>query len=311
MMFMQKYLALGFLFLMVACSNSNDHSGIATSNVIGESESFYLRLIELIETASKNGEMSDELMQKIFSVYDEKLLYNSGSNCLNPFMECVKVHQDLLRIMKKSPEKVVQNFRYLQDDFLHELRMLKKCKMNEYHDCLTVSRMLENAYLKFLLFHFAQNKDFYEKRIADAIKKSSFSTAIAAALQLKMFGISPQRLMEAPKIRFLRKNPGKILQLWLTGCCGTVYMEFLYVDERGEIHKTSFPQQCKNQCVIADDSSRIAILAAEGSKFFGWNENKSTIEFSTINGIAYFEFDSKNMRWIEVEAGQALARKSR
>jgi hypothetical protein len=116
--------------------------------------------------------------------------------------------------------------------------------------------------------------------------------------------------MEAPKIRFLRKNPGKILQLWLTGCCGTVYMEFLYVDERGEIHKTSFPQQCKNQCVIADESSRIAILAAKGSKFFGWNENKCIIEFSTrcrmengTSGIVYFKFDLKNMRWIEIEAG--------
>jgi hypothetical protein len=288
---------------MGACSSGNDHSGVATSNVIGESESFYLRLIELIEMASKNGEMSDELMREIFSVYDEKLLSDSGPNSLNPFMECVKVHQDLLWIIKKAPKEIVQNFRYLQDDFLSELQMLKKCKMNKYHDCLTASRMLENAYLKFLLFHFSQNKDFYDKRIAEAIKNDSFSPAIAAALHLKIFGISPQRLIEAPKIRFLRKNPGKILRLWLTGCCRTVYMEFLYVDERGEIHKTFFPQQCKNKCVIADDSSRIAILAAEGSKFFGWNENKSTIEFSTINGITYFKFDLKNMKWIEIEAG--------
>ncbi|MDR0581243.1 MAG: hypothetical protein LBG04_03990 [Holosporaceae bacterium] len=44
-------------------------------------------------------------------------------------------------------------------------------------------------------------------------------------------------------------------------------MEFLYVDERGEIHKTSFPQQCKNKCVTVDESSKIAILAAEGSNF--------------------------------------------
>jgi hypothetical protein len=172
---------------MGACSSGNDHSGIATSNVIGQSESFYLRLIELIGTASKKGEMSDELMLEIFSVYDEKLLYNSGQNSLNPFMECVKVHQDLLRVIKKFPKKVIQNFRYLQDSFLSELQMLKKCKLKEYHDYLTASRMLENAYLKFLLFHFSQNKDFYDKRVAEAIKNDSFSPAISAALHLKIF----------------------------------------------------------------------------------------------------------------------------
>jgi hypothetical protein len=310
---MRKYLAPGFLFLMVACSGSSNHSTITISDAADQSnkksEKFYLRLIELIETASHNGEMSDELMQKIFSVYDEKLLFNSGPNSLNPFMECVKVHQDLLRIMKKAPEKVVRNFRYLQDDFLHELRRLKECKItNVAHDCLTASRMLEGAYLKFLLFHFAQNKDFYEKCITDAIRKNSFSTAIAAALQMKIFGISTTRLIEAPKVRFLRRNPGKILQLWLTGCCGTVPMEFLFIDDHGNIHKTYFPKQCKNRCVIVDESSKIAILSAEGSKFCGWNENKGIIEFSTrcrsengAGGIVYFKFDPENMRWIEVE----------
>jgi hypothetical protein len=317
---MRKYLALGSLFLIVACSNSDSsHSNTAVSDVTDRSESntaykekgkFYLRLIELIETASKNAEMSDELMRKIFSVYDEKLLSNSGPNSLNPFMECVKVHQDLLITVKNAPEKVVQNFRYLQDDFLRELSMLKECKIaNEHPDCYTASRMLEGAYLKFLLFHFSQNKDYYEKCIADAIRKNSFSPAIAAALHLKMFGTSHQRLIEAPHVRFLRKNPGKILQLWLTGCCGTVHMEFLYVDERREIHKTSFSKQCENECVIVDGSPRIAILAAEGNKFCGWDENKGIIEFSTrcqrengTGGIVYFKFDPKNMRWIEVEA---------
>jgi hypothetical protein len=88
-------------------------------------------------------------------------------------------------------------------------------------------------------------------------------------------------------------------------------MEFLYVDDHGNIHKTYFPKQCKNQCVIVDESSKIAILSAEGSKFCGWNENKGIIEFSTwcggengTGGIVYFKFDPKNMRWIEVEAGK-------
>jgi hypothetical protein len=317
---MEKYLALGSLFLIIACSSSNDRLDLETASVTSkfdrnftakELQEFYIHIIELIETASKNGEMSDELMREIFSMYDEKLLSNSGPNTQNPFMECVEVHQDLLRIMKKAPEKVVQNFRYLQEDFLRELRILKECKItNGIRDGLTVSHMLEGSYLKFLLFYFSRNKDFHEKCIASTIQKSSFSPAIAAALHLKMFGTSHQRLIEAPKVRFLRKNPGKILQLWLTGCCGTVYMEFLYVDERGKIHQTSFPQQCKNQCVIPDESSEseIAILSAEGSKFCGWDKDKGIIEFSTrcrsengTGGIVYFKFDSKNMRWIEVE----------
>ncbi|MDR0581003.1 MAG: hypothetical protein LBG04_02720 [Holosporaceae bacterium] len=158
---MRKYLALGFLFLMVACSGGDNHSNIATStkNRFSDKElsGFYIHIIELIETASKKGEMSDELMREIFSVYNEKLLYNSGPNSLNPFMECAKVHQDLLRIIKKTPEKVVRNFRYLQDDFLRELRMLKECKITNGTPSLTASRMLEGAYLKFLFFHFSQN----------------------------------------------------------------------------------------------------------------------------------------------------------
>jgi hypothetical protein len=315
---MPKYLALGSLFLMIACSTS-DHSNTAISDVTDRSESntaykekgkFYLRLIELIEIASKNGEISNELMREIFSVYDEKLLSNSGPNSLNPFMECVKVHQDLLKIIKNTPKKVAQNFRYLQDDFLRELSVLKECKITNWtQDSLTASRMLEGAYLKFLLSHFSQNKDYYEKCIANAIRKNSFSPAIAATLQLKMFGTSPQRLIEAPRVTFLRKNPGKILQLWLTGCCGTAHMEFLYVDERREIHRISFPKQCENKCVITEGSSEIAVLPAEGSKFCGWNENGGIVEFSTrcprengTGGIVYFKFDPKNMRWIEVEA---------
>jgi hypothetical protein len=313
---MQKYLALSFLFLIIACSGGNNHSDIAISSknrLFSDKEltGFYIHIIELIETASKNDEMSDELMREIFFVYDKKLLYDLGPNCLNPFMECVKVHRDLLQIMKKAPKKVVQNFRYRQEDFLNELRMLKECKItNKYSDCLTASRLLEGAYLKFLLFYFSQNKDYYEKCIADAIKKSSFSPAIAAALHLKMFGTSHQRLIEAPHVRFLRKNSGKILQLWLTGCQGTVHMEFLYVDEHGEIHRTSFPKKCENRCVILEESSKIAVLSAEGSKFCGWNENKGIIEFSTrcrrengTGGIVYFKFDPKNMRWIESIAG--------
>jgi hypothetical protein len=323
---MHKYLALGFLFLMVACNNNTDNSSIAASNETDQSnqseskmlnkdmEKFYLRLIEMIETASKNNEISDQLMQEIFSVYDEKLLTNSGPNSLNPFMECVKVHQDLLRIMKKFPKNVVENFQCLQNDFLNELQMLKTCKVvNVDRDCLTASRILEGAYIKFLLFHFSKNKDFYEKCIADAIQKHSFSRAIAAALQLKIFGTSPQRLIEAPKINVLRRNPGpgKILEFWLTGCCGTVHMEFLYVDEHGKIHKTSFPKQCKNKHITEDELSKISILATdvdESTKFCGWFEKIDILVLTTryhdnngVGGIVYFKFDPKNMKWIEVE----------
>jgi len=302
---MKKCLALGFLFLTVACSDGSDHSEIATSSIISESESFYQRLIELIGTASKNGEMSDELMQEIFFVYSGKLLSNSGPNVLNPFMECVKVHQDLLRIIKKAPADVVRDFRDLQNEFLRELQMMKKCKMNEYRDCITASRMVEGAYLQFLLFHFSRNKDFYDKRIAEAIRNESFSTAISAALHLKVFGTSHQRLIEAREVRFLTKNPGKILQLLLTECCGSVSMKFSYVDERGEIHQTFFPQQCQNKCILTDHLPEIVIAAVGDRKFFKWYENKSIAELFTYcqdkMENVYFKFDAKTMKWTEVK----------
>lgn len=118
---MKQYLVLLLLFISACSSDMNQgHEK--------NPQETYIHLIGLLEQSSRTG-ISEELTQKIFSVYDEKLLFNSGPNAMNPFMKCVKVHKDLLQIMKNASANVIQNFLYLQGDFLQELRLLKTCDL--------------------------------------------------------------------------------------------------------------------------------------------------------------------------------------
>jgi hypothetical protein len=266
----------------------------------------YVHLIDLLQQDSGTG-ISEELMQKIFSVYDEKLLHNSGPNALNPFMKCVKVHKDLLRIMKNAHTEVVQNFRYLQKDFLQELSMLKTCSVSDinYNDSLTACRLLEAAYLKLLLLHIAQCKEFYEKYILESIAKSSFSPAIAMVLYLKTCGISDRTIIEIPEVHVMStKNAGeKVLLLRSNLCCGTVILGTALIEDDGTIGKIGFSGNCADSPMVEMKTSEFVILKAEDS-FFKWNGHDKLL-LKSDGKIESFWLDRENKRWIRalVEKG--------
>jgi hypothetical protein len=273
----------------------------------------YTQLITLLEQGSQT-DMSQELMQKIISVYNDKFLSESGPNYLNPFMECVKIHQDVLVIMKKAPNIVSQFFKLAQDDFLRELHMLKTCTIvgkSPSWDRLTATQLIEASYLKFLLFQFARNKDFYDRYLAEAIAKDLFTPAVAMTLYMKVFGISPQRLIEAPKVYVIQSQHilGKILLIAPMG--GAISLKTCYTDSAsGQISKILFLKNGKNKCVEILNSSEVVFFSAR-EKFYSWDDKNCIISFHGINeenceGTASFQFDHKNMRWVDAKSEPAL-----
>jgi hypothetical protein len=319
--------------LIVACSSDNSLERRKNDSV----QEMYIHLIELLEKGSET-QIPEELMKKIFSVYDEKLLHNSGPNALNPFMKCVKVHKDLLQIMKNAPTEVVQNFQYLQKDFLQELSMLKTCSVSDInYDSLTACCLLESAYLKFLLLHVTQYRDFYEECILKASLQNSFSPAIAMALYLipiftpkhpnphwsafwlggnryqkivTKFGItticrtSNRTLIEIPEVHVMstKKPREKVLLLCSNVCCGTVILGTVLIDDDGNIGKIGFTGNCASSPMVEMKTSEFVILKAEDS-FFRWNGHDKLL-LKSDGKIESFWLDREDKRWARAWVGK-------
>jgi hypothetical protein len=299
---MKRYLIYIFLLMLTACS-SNEHRRYDEN---ADAQKTYVQLINLLEQGSR-AEMPEELMQKIFFVYDKKLLFNSGPNEMNPFMKCVKVHKDLLKIMKNTSADAVQNFKYFQNEFLQELRLLKTRNLTDGEQ-FSASRLIEAAYIKFLLFHFSQCKDFYDLLILEAIRKNSFSPAVAIALRLEIYGISSLADIEIPDVYILptKNTSEKVLLMCLIKCCGTVIVETVFFDEAGVATKLGLTGNCFSSPMVEEKSikpafpsARFVILQAANS-FFGWNGRDKLLLKSDIKevGIESFWLDYKQKRWI-------------
>ncbi|MDR3155779.1 MAG: hypothetical protein LBT90_01595 [Holosporaceae bacterium] len=303
-----------FTFLLiVACSS--DSSLEPKKNFFARET--HVHLIELLEKGSET-QMPEELMQEIFSVYNKKLLYNSLPNKMNLFMKCVKVHKDLLRIMKSAPTEVIrclkypqvdviQNFEYLQNEFLQELHFLKTRNLADGEQ-LSAGRLIEAAYIRFLIFHISQCKDFYNLLISEAVDKNSFSPAIAVALHLQTYGVSAVADIEIPDIYVLptKNHSERVLLLCLNKSSGTVIIETVFFDECYIATKIGLTGNCFGSPMLDEKlmssafSSARFVVPQAGNSFFRWNgHNKLLLKSDDKKvGVESFELDYKVKRWI-------------
>jgi hypothetical protein len=304
---MKKYLIYVLLLILTvyALYKYNQHE----ENAIIQKA--YTKLITLLEQGSRAG-ISPKLMQNIISVYDDELLSDRGPNDCTLFRECLKIHQDVLKIMKKAPGLMPK---WVQDDFCRELHMLKTCTIigkSPSWDRVTATQLIEALYLKLLLFQFVQNKDFYDKYLAEAIATDFFTPAAAVTLYMKVFGISPQRLIEAPQVYVVRSQniPGKILLVAPTS--DKISLKTCYVDPAsGQISKIPFPKDCKRKFVEVLNSGEVAFFLTQ-DEFYSWDADNCILSLrgengwlrtkERIAGVASFQFDRKNMRWVSVES---------
>ncbi|GHU17803.1 hypothetical protein FACS189472_05220 [Alphaproteobacteria bacterium] len=247
----------------------------------------YVRLIELLEQSAKNG-MSKEQMDKILDVYESELFYGVCFTGPKQFMACVKAYQDLSQLVKSWPKEnaeyknVVEDFEWMQEKLLGTLKMLKTIAFSDNNGKYVVSDFLEYTYANYFTYLFIRCPDFFNKRIAESIRKGAFSPAIAFALYAKLFD-SKSRHYEVPDVAVLSGNnfSGHILLVVPPGCCNNLYVDTFYANKNGIIEKV---------CIRESDSSYMVSencfstdYGADYKFFYTWNPNNETITFRKID----------------------------
>ncbi|GHT93626.1 hypothetical protein FACS1894122_09110 [Alphaproteobacteria bacterium] len=238
----------------------------------------YVRLIELLEQSAKNG-MSKEQMNKILHTFESDFL-GVGITESKPFMQCVKAYQDLSQLIKSWPkenaeyEGVVNAVERMQEQLLKDLKVLKTIAFSDDDGKYAVSDFLQCVYVDYFSQIFSYHPDFFDKRIAESIRKEAFSPAIAFALYAKLFD-SKSWKYETPEVIVLSGNnfSGHILLVAPPGCCCNLDVYTFYVNKNGSIEKIyrkDYGNSPDGNCFGIHDVRKY---------YYKWNPNKGTITF--------------------------------
>ncbi|GHU22379.1 hypothetical protein FACS189472_15250 [Alphaproteobacteria bacterium] len=303
MVFRRSYVMKKLLFLLlfvVSCSN-NDNSGDKNQSC-ADPEKSYLQLIDLLEQGISRG-ISKKLIDRMSVVYDETLLPGMGPNSLVPFIDCAEAHGDLQQIIRECPAEIIEGFKWRQEWLLGKLRFMKTCNIPDDEHRHTAVSIIDSVYVEFLIALMAAHQDFFDKCIAEAIKKESFSPATAMMLYVKFSKRIEGRLLRTPKVSVLSGNnfPGKILIVEPTGCCRTTHVETFYVDKNGNIDSIGFYGECKKGSFVDVENNFRFFIGGVNEQFYKWDAAKGVLSFYNSCSTESFRFDVKKKQWIRSE----------